>query len=137
MPRPVQIQVQKGDHLNIYRDSTRLGHVASENEPAGVAAMLPEALSNVQIGDQVFIDDGKIGGVVMAMNDECIELEIISPTIKMGKVKEEKGLNFPNTFLGLAALTDQDLEDLQFVVQHADTVGLSFVHSPQDLADLT
>ena len=136
MPRPVQINVQKGDLLNIYRDHTRLGHGASEQGPAGVATVLPEALANVQIGDQVFIDDGKIGGAVIDLNEEYVQLEIISPAIKMAKVKEEKGLNFPNTLLGLAALTDQDLEDLKFVVQYADTVGLSFVHSPQDLEDL-
>lgn len=136
MPKPVQINVQRGDHLRIYRDRTRLGHEASDLGPAGVAAMLPEALQNVQIGDQVCIDDGKIDGSVIQMNNEYVTLEIIMPSIKMAKVKEEKGLNFPNTFLDLPALTDQDLEDLKFVVQHADTVGLSFVHSPQDLNDL-
>lgn len=136
MPRPVQIQVQKGDRLYIYRDSSRLGHNASDKGPAGVAAMLPEALTNVQIGDQVFIDDGKIGGTVINLTGEYVELEIAIPAINRGKIKEEKGLNFPDTFLNLPALTDQDLEDLKFVVQYADTVGLSFVHSPQDLKDL-
>ncbi len=135
-PRPVQIQVQKGDHLNIYRDGSKLGHTASDTEPAGVATMLPEALNHVEIGDSVFIDDGKIGGIVIDINEEYVQLEIVTSSINTAKIKEEKGLNFPNTALGLPALTHQDLEDLQFVVQHADTVGLSFVHSPQDLEDL-
>lgn len=136
VPKPVQISVQKGDLLYLYRDPVKLGHPASEQGPAGVAAMLPEALKNVQIGDRIFIDDGKIGGIVIHTNEERVELEIISPVIKAGKVKEEKGLNFPDTLLDLPALTEQDLEDLQFVTGHADTVGLSFVHSPQDLEDL-
>ena len=107
MPRPVQIQVQKGKQtLYIYRDSSRLGHAASDKGPAGVAAMLPEALTNVQIGDQVFIDDGKIGGTVINLTGEYVELEIGIPAINRAKIKEEKGLNFPDTFLNLPALTD-------------------------------
>ena len=31
------------------------------------------------------------------------------------------------------ALTEKDLEDLRFIVHHADLVGLSFVHTPSDL----
>lgn len=133
---PVQISVQKGDMLNIYRDPAKLGHPASDGRPAGVAAMIPEALSNVQLGDKVFIDDGKIGGIVVDINEEGIGLEIVFPVYLTAKIKEEKGLNFPNTILDLPALTPQDIEDLEFVAQYADTVGLSFVHSPQDLVDL-
>lgn len=133
---PVQITVKRGDRLKIYRDPQRLGHVASNAGPAGVAAAIPEALNNVKVGDRVFIDDGKIGGTVEELNEDEVLLKILFPTLLPCKVREEKGLNFPNTFVDLPALTQQDIQDLEFVVQHVDTVGLSFVHSPQDLHDL-
>lgn len=50
------------------------------------------------------------------------------------KLKPEKGINFPDTDLHCAALTDQDRQDLDFVAQHADGIGYSFVQSAQDVA---
>ena len=81
----MQIQVQKGDSYTFIVIVLRLGHNASDKGPAGVAAMLPEALTNVQIGDQVFIDDGKIGGTVIDLNGEYVELEIAISAINRGK----------------------------------------------------
>ena len=43
--------------------------------------------------------------------------------------KAEKGLNFPDTDLGLCPLTAKDLKDLDFVCRHADMVGYSFVET--------
>ena len=51
-------------------------------------------------------------------------------------VREDKGLNFPDTELNLPALTDKDLEDLDFVCEHADMVGYSFVQSHEDVEQL-
>jgi pyruvate kinase len=45
----------------------------------------------------------------------------------------EKGLNFPDTELVLPALTEKDLRDLDFIVNHADIVGYSFVQSARDM----
>ncbi len=48
----------------------------------------------------------------------------------------EKGINLPDTSLEVPALTARDLEDLSFVVAHADLVGMSFVRHESDVADL-
>jgi pyruvate kinase len=45
-------------------------------------------------------------------------------------------LNFPNVTLGLEPLTNQDKTDLDFVVQHADMIGYSFVESADSVARL-
>jgi len=50
------------------------------------------------------------------------------------KLKPEKGLNFPDTALGIPALTAKDLADLDFVAAHADGIGLSFVQTAADVA---
>jgi pyruvate kinase len=52
------------------------------------------------------------------------------------KLKPGKGLNFPDTELGIPSLTPKDLEDLDFIARHADMVGLSFVRSPSDVERL-
>jgi pyruvate kinase len=53
--------------------------------------------------------------------------------LKGGKLRAEKGINFPDTDLNMPALTGKDLEDLKFVVQYADMIGLSFVRTPEDV----
>ena len=50
------------------------------------------------------------------------------------KLKPEKGLNFPESDLGLPALGAQDLADLDFAAAHADLIGYSFVQSGDDVA---
>lgn len=49
----------------------------------------------------------------------------------------EKGLNFPDTELDLPALTEKDLHDLDFIVEHADFIGYSFVQSAGDIEQLS
>ena len=47
-----------------------------------------------------------------------------------------RGINLPDTRVGLFGLTDKDREDLRFVVEHADAVNVSFVNHPDDVEDL-
>ena len=84
-------------------------------------------------GDQVWFDDGKIGGSIRSSDGKRIEVEITHTPPAGGKLRAEKGINFPDTDLGLAALTEKDLGDLREVVGFADMVALSFVRTPQDV----
>jgi pyruvate kinase len=136
MPQPVDLRVQAGETLLLYRDPAHPGHPAREGRPGGISCTLPEMLACVKPGHRVFIDDGKIAAVVRVVRDDCLELEIISPRGIPARIRSEKGLNFPDSQIDLPALTAQDRSDLAFVVGHASAVGLSFVHRPQDLADL-
>jgi pyruvate kinase len=51
-------------------------------------------------------------------------------------LRAEKGINLPESDLHVAALSPEDLEDLKFVVQYADMVGLSFANHPADVESL-
>jgi pyruvate kinase len=135
-PQPVDLRVQAGETLLLYRDPARPGHPAQDGRPAGISCTLPVILTFVKPGHRVFIDDGKIAAVVRADREEGLELEIISPRGIPARIRSEKGLNFPDSQIDLPALTDQDRNDLAFVVKHASAVGLSFVHRHQDLTDL-
>ncbi|PFP23151.1 hypothetical protein COJ96_24485 [Bacillus sp. AFS073361] len=134
----VKITVKTGDHLRLYLDSEKLAHPATTNYPAGVPVTLEKAFRNVQIRDPIFIDDGKISGVVLKVTKEFIEIKISSTVVREFRIKEGKGLNLPDSLVSLnvSALTEKDIGDLPFVIQHADILGLSFVHSPLDLKKL-
>ena len=135
-PQPVDLWVQAGDRLHLYRDPEQPGHHARPGMPAGLSCTLPAALDAVQPGHRVYIDDGKIAASVVAVHAHHVELEVTAPCGIPARIRSDKGLNFPDSSLNLPALTARDREDLSFVVTHANAVGLSFVHRPQDLYDL-
>jgi len=130
-------KLKLGDSLHIYKISGKLGHKATENSPAAISCTLPQVIHQVRSGDRIFIDDGKIGAIVLSTsNEDHIELEITSPIHGTSKIRPEKGMNFPDSALNLPALTAEDMDNLDFIVKHATAVALSFVHQPQDLFDL-
>jgi pyruvate kinase len=61
-PQPIEISVEAGNLLRLYRD-TRLGHGGDSNhfsdDPAGISCTYPHILDQVKVGHRVFIDDGK------------------------------------------------------------------------------
>lgn len=138
MPQPVEINVEAGNMLRLYRDNTRLGHLANKSAgtPAGISCTHPEVLDQVMIGDRVFIDDGKIEAKVRSSNDQCLELEVVSPRGLVAKIKSHKGINFPDSSLRMPALTSEDILNLPFISEFADLVGLSFVQKPEDVYNL-
>jgi pyruvate kinase len=138
-PQPVEIKVEYGNTLRLYRDTKRLGHIGDgtvSNKPAGISCTYPEILDHVMVGHRVFIDDGKIEGIVRSSNEEYLELEIVSPKGTIAEIKPNKGMNFPDSSIVMPALTPEDIRNLEFVVEHADMVALSFVHRPEDIYDL-
>jgi pyruvate kinase len=148
--QPIELNVEAGNKLRLYKD-TRLGHASGsdswddddsggdgdgDDAPAAISCTHPEILDHVRVGHRVFIDDGKIEAIVSSSNEAYLELEIISPKGRTGKIKSNKGINFPDSAIGLPALTTKDIKDLDFVSKYANIVGLSFVHGPQDIYDL-
>lgn len=94
---------------------------------------LPEVLDRLQVGATVWIDDGRIGGRVESITPEGVLLRIIHARIKGEKLHPDKGLNFPDTDLGLSPITERDRQDLDFVATHADIVGYSYVQQASDI----
>ncbi|ACL74247.1 Pyruvate kinase [Thioalkalivibrio sulfidiphilus HL-EbGr7] len=138
---PVEIRLHRGDRLSLTREAipgepARLdaqGHVIA---PAHVSCTTPQALERLTAGQAVWIDDGKLGGVVEAVDAEGVHLSITHCRPQGVRLQADKGLNFPGADLGLPPLTARDLEDLDFVAAHADLVGYSFVETREDMQAL-
>ena len=120
--------LQKDDVLYIVKN--REQH--QRREPA-IECSNPEVLAETKIGDKVWIDDGRLGSVVEDVYTNGIKLRVTHSGVDGFKLKGEKGINFPDTKLNVPALTVKDLEDIEFVAQHADIVGVSFVQSADDI----
>ena len=105
-------------------------------EAARIPCTLPEAFAFVKAGERIAFDDGTIWGMVRAAHPTHLEVEITHAGLAGEKLGSDKGINLPDTDLGLSPLTAKDLCDLQFAMDNAQIVGLSFVHAPEDVRDL-
>jgi pyruvate kinase len=135
------ILLKPGDQLDVVNGATP-GHPARPNrggdkiEPAMIGCDLPEVFERVRPGQRMFLDDGRIEGLIKETSGERIRVDITRVTGRVAKLAEEKGINLPDTALHLPALTTTDRTNLDFVVRHADMVALSFVQHPADIEEL-
>lgn len=124
------------DKKAILGEPTIYDHEGNLKEIAHISCTLPEIFDTVKSGEEVYFNDGKIGGVVKEIHPDHLIIEITNAKKKGGKLKADKGINFPNSDLGLSGLTKKDRTDLKFVVKHADTINFSFVNNKQDVEEL-
>jgi pyruvate kinase len=140
-PGAAFLMLETGDLLLVTRDPApgRPAEHAKDGtllRPASISCTLPQALADVQPGERIWFDDGKIGGTVEASDGESLRVRITQVPPNGGKLRADKGINLPDSTLTLPGLTAKDIEDLAVVVRHADMVGLSFVNRPEDVRAL-
>ncbi len=89
---------------------------------------------DVNPGERILLDDGKIQLEVVSTNRIN---EFTAKVIHGGKLSSKKGVNFPNTAISMPSLTEKDLLDLEFAIEHkVDWIGLSFVRNATDIHEL-
>ncbi len=132
------IAIQDGDLLCLrngdLKDDTSDLSNNDVNAIPQVVVSLPQIIDDLQIGHRVFFDDGAIEAVVISKSSKSLQITLNHAYKR--KLRREKGINLPDTSLSLPSLTQEDLELLPFVGEHADTLGYSFVRKPEDVARL-
>jgi pyruvate kinase len=126
---PEKFRAHRGDRLFICRELTKAAGKAIALVPS-----FPSVVAQLRPGVEVWINDGKIGARVVGVSSAGVEIEVVSARSKGERLKPEKGMNFPATNLNLSPLTRKDYADLDFIAEHADIVGFSFVQKPSDIA---
>ena len=104
--------------------------------PPHLAVTLSQIFDDVKAGEEIWFDDGAIGGVITRVTPDVIDVKITHAQPDGSKLRGDKGINLPDSNLTLPALTKKDLEDLKFIAQHADLVGYSFVRNAEDVQEL-
>ena len=105
-------------------------------QPALIGCTFRGMIDHIKEGDHVFIDDGKIGLKVVEKNHESVTCKVTHAKASGTVLKEEKGINFPDTYIKTPALTDTDRDNALAVLGFADMLGLSFCQSAKDVGDL-
>lgn len=93
-------------------------------------------VSYLKKGDRVYIDDGKIKGSVIKVKNQVATVRIIRVSGMKSQIKNEKGVNFPDTEMDLSSLTPYDIQCLPFICKYANLVGYSFVRHQTDIQNL-
>ena len=104
--------------------------------PAQIGVSLPEFFDGVKSGEPIWLDDGKIGGVIRKVAPDKVSVEITQARPAGEKLGAKKGINVPESRLHLSSLTREDLQALPFVVENADIVSYSFVRTEVDVLEL-
>ncbi len=129
---PGVITLCEGDSL-ILTANPAPGGPAAAGTPATIPFTLPEVFADLRRGHRVLLDDGKIEAVITRAAPDHAALRITRARPAGSRLREGKGVNFPDTPLSISPLTAEDRAHLPFIARHADMVGFSFVRRAADL----
>ncbi len=127
------VRLRVGDRLQLTRDTYAKRPDSEEPPIAHLACSLPEAFTATRRGHRVWLDDGKLGGVVEQVDRDYVELRITAAGANGSKLRPEKGINLPDAALDIDLLGPHSRDALRFATGFADIVGLSFVRHARDV----
>ncbi|MRJ06995.1 MAG: pyruvate kinase [Epsilonproteobacteria bacterium] len=117
------LELKRGDILRLISSPEEAG-------PYALTISYPSIIDDVQEGEYVFFADGTIRTKVISKESGELVLKVKNE----GVLSSRKGVNFPNSNLGLSAITPKDEEDLKFGAQKGvDIVAISFVNRREDI----
>ncbi|SDE05297.1 pyruvate kinase [Riemerella columbipharyngis] len=125
--------VKEGSYLNP-GDILTFTNEEVEGDSTRVFMTYKKFPQDVKVGETILIDDGKLMLKVLETNGvDTVKAE----TIQGGPLSSKKGVNLPNTYISLPALTEKDIRDANFILDlQLDWIALSFVRHAQDIKDL-
>jgi pyruvate kinase len=125
---PPKTRLMRGDRI-VLLDELR----EKIKEPLAFSLNFPELVDQLAVGSEIFLDDGKAAARVVSKGLGRAEIEVYAAREKGVRLKPGKGVNFPSTELDLPPLTSKDFRDLDFIAEHADLIGYSFVQRVDDI----
>lgn len=103
-------------------------------KPGMIPSQYPELIADIKPGQIIYFDDGLLEVEVIQIEDAGRALCKVN---KGGVLKNNKGMNLPGAALSTPAVTEKDLQDLEFAVkQRLEYVALSFVRHAGEIREL-
>ncbi|WP_298974580.1 pyruvate kinase [uncultured Roseobacter sp.] len=112
--------------------SFRMDLDTAEGDATRVCLPHPEIFAALEPGASLLVNDGKIRLKVNECGPDFANCTVVAG----GVISNRKGVNVPDVVLPLAALSDKDRKDLEFVCElGVDWLALSFVQRPEDVLE--
>ncbi|MEM1074844.1 MAG: pyruvate kinase [Pseudomonadota bacterium] len=110
----------------------RMDLEATPGDASRVQLPHPEIFAALKPGATLLVNDGKIRLNV----EDCSKSHANCTVVAGGVISNRKGVNVPDVILPLAALSDKDRDDLEFVCElGVDWLALSFVQRAEDVLE--
>ena len=129
--RKAKITLTAGEPLTLTTDAAFDG--ASDERTLFVD--YPRVAEVLSPGDTVLLDDGLISLSVTSVDAAAgaVETEVQNSS----EIGERKGVNLPGVVTGLPAMSDKDLEDIRFGIEHdIDMIAASFVRNAEGVHEI-
>lgn len=122
---PGTIHVTAGEDLILVHEGLE--------QPGEIPITYDHLADDVHVGDRILIDDGLIE--LMAM--EVKAPRVLTRVLHGGPINPHKGLNLPGVHVSAPSITEKDIADVHFAVEHdLDYLALSFVRRALDIEQL-
>lgn len=124
----------KNDSIILKRNAKVIISCAAGTGEAGLIISLYKKLCNdVKKGERILFDDGNLECRVESVVGKNIECKVIYG----GELKNNKGINLPDSVVSVSSFTTKDKKDVQLAMElDADFVALSFVRTAKDILGL-
>jgi pyruvate kinase len=110
----------------------RLDLDETEGDATRVCLPHPEIFEALEAGASLLVNDGKIRLKVIDCGKDFAQTEVVIG----GTISNRKGVNVPDVVLPVAALSEKDRKDLEFVCDLGiDWLALSFVQRAEDVTE--
>jgi pyruvate kinase len=120
-----QVPIAAGDHF-VFDDDAAPGDAKRVHLPHR------EIFESVKPGDTILLNDGRVRVLVVEVSKSAI----LTKVVYGGALSSRKGLNLPDTVIGMPALTQKDRGDLELASSiGVDWIALSFVQRHDDVAE--
>ncbi len=108
----------------------RLVEADCEGNAERVGISYPRLSEEVEVGQDIYIDDGSLH-----LRIEGVEAgEIVCRVLVGGMLGERKGVNVPGAELSVPTLTEKDIRDIEWGMDHdMDYIAVSFVRRREDI----
>lgn len=123
-----EFHLENGDRLDFHIEAVE-GEKIGENHYR-LSINQSEILKMLNVGDAIYLHDGNIRARIVACAPDVVQAVIENK----GKLSSNKGVNFPNTRLGINVLTPKDKADMAWgIANGVDFMAISFVQNAQDM----